>query len=415
MKTPEHILIINYDFPPNEGIGGRRWAKFSKQLAIEGYHIHVIKADAVNDKNISTWSSDVIHENIHIYSLPRKYPIIFSHPKPDLISRVMYRFQKLRLEIQEKGTIYDISIGWKNSLQQKMRELISSYPIVNVIATGAPWKMLADVAEMKTEFPQINLIVDYRDPWLNALNYGMKGLSTGRKKEEERKQTLILENASVIISPYAYLTAELKQWSADHCKQQSHFEVLTHFFDPDDLTKSIATKRDQLTLIYGGDLYQGIEKELEQIKNELLELKENNPTLYAKLRIKIFTNKHGDKTFEGLTCVEINAGVGKLIFSEMSAADVILIILPQNKRNDRTTKFFESLPLRKPFMVVSESGEVTKFVSENKLGFILNSTEGKFETILQNITSGTHEFDAEFDIQPYSLKNVTRKLMDLFK
>lgn len=415
MNTPGHILIINYDFPPNEGIGGRRWAKFAKQLAIEGYQVHVIKADVVSNKNNSTWSSDVSHENIHVHSLPRKYPLILSHPKTDLVSRLMYRFQKLKLEIQEKGTIYDISVGWKNVLQQKMRELIRSNPIVNVIATGAPWKMLADVAELKAEFPQLNLIIDYRDPWLNALNYGIQGLSPDRKKEEERKQTLILENASVVISPYAYLTSELKEWSASHCNHQGHFEVLTHFFDPSDLALSIQKKQDKITLIYGGDLYQGIEKELEHLKKELLHLKENNPLLLKRLQIKIFTNKTGNKTFEGIDCVEIKPSVGKLIFSEMSAADAILIILPQNKRNDRTTKFFENLPIRKPFLVVSEAGEVTKFVLDNKLGFILDSEEGNLETTLQQIASDTYEFNAEFDIQPYSLKNVTRQLMELFK
>ena len=40
--SKQHILLISYTFPPHPGIGGRRWAKFSKYLSKLNYIVHVI-------------------------------------------------------------------------------------------------------------------------------------------------------------------------------------------------------------------------------------------------------------------------------------------------------------------------------------------------------------------------------------
>ncbi len=415
MKNGHHILIVNYDFPPNEGIGGRRWAKFAKQLAAEGYDVHVIKADPIEGNNQSVWKHDVEHENIHVYSLPRKYPVHFSHPKRDVVSRIKYRLHKWRLERNEEGTIYDISIGWKNELLSKAQSLIREYNIVNVMASGAPWKMLYDISGLKSVFAHLNLIIDYRDPWLKALNYGIPGLNADRKRIEEMKQTFILENASVIVTPYEYLTEELRQWNLLHCKNHPDFRVLTHFYDKADTEASKVVQKEKITLIYGGDLYQGIEKELLLLKSEILEIKSTHPLLYQKLSVKIFTHKHNDKTFADIEAVEVLPSVGKEIFKEVSNASAVLIFLSPNKKNDRTTKFFENLPSRKPYLIVAEDGEVTQFVKENKLGYVLNKDDGSLAEFLQLIDEKKLNFNEQFNYEKFELKEITRQLISMFK
>jgi hypothetical protein len=42
LNSEKTILIICYGFPPFPGIGGRRWAKFSKYLSSYGFNINVI-------------------------------------------------------------------------------------------------------------------------------------------------------------------------------------------------------------------------------------------------------------------------------------------------------------------------------------------------------------------------------------
>jgi hypothetical protein len=417
LNDPKHILIVNYDFPPNEGIGGRRWAKFAKQLANSGYVVHVIKAEPVSTNQESPWTKDVEHPNIHVYSLPRKYPENFSHPGKDFLSKITYRIQKYFLEKNESGTIYDISIGWEKVLIPKCIEVIRKYNIRNVIASGAPWKMLYDVAGLKYTFPSLQIITDYRDPWLNGKNYGMPRLSSERKKEEERKQTYVLENSSVVVTPYDYLTQELKAWSDRHCKHKSQFQTISHFFDPEDIQDNNDYKSDdsKITIVYGGDLYIGMEKELEFLKKSVEELKVDSPELYEKLQLNIYTNKHETTFFQGLDAVNVKSAIGKRIFEEISKADMCLIMLPSNKKNDRTTKFFEYLPFKKPLLIVADEGEVTSFVKKFHLGFTLNQHEGSLKIILEKILSGESSLDDSLDVNNYSLSGITQQLIALFK
>ena len=58
MNNLKHVLLISYSYPPYPGIGGRRWAKFSKYLSRLGFVIHVID-------NISLLGS-VSLDNIYI-------------------------------------------------------------------------------------------------------------------------------------------------------------------------------------------------------------------------------------------------------------------------------------------------------------------------------------------------------------
>lgn len=415
MLEGKKILIINYDFPPNSGIGGRRWAKFAKQLAEEGFQVYVIKANPVKNQDHSYWSEDVKHPRIHVFSLPRAYPELFSHPQRDLISRLKYRWYKFRMSTKEKGTIYDISNGWGKTLIESATRLIQEENIHNICATGAPWRMLYDTATLKEIFPQMQLIIDYRDPWLNAKNYGIPGLEESRRKEEERKQTFIFEHADVVVTPYGYLTQELKEYSEARNIKLPKFDVLTHCYDPADISLSEKKHQNFIQLVYGGDLYTGIQDELNLLRRSIENWLEKSSREEHRLRVRVFTNRSDDKTLDGLEWVTIHPGIGKKIFQEIAASDASLIILPKNKKDDRTTKFFESLACRKPFLVVSEEGEVTQFVRENRLGYILQRDGSNFGEIIEDIKKGSPDFQINFPVEQYSLKEVTAQLKTYFK
>ena len=68
-KVKKKILVVSYTFPPSPGIGGRRWAKFSKVLVQKGWDVDVIAAKITRDSE-SVWMKDVLHfEKFHDYYL----------------------------------------------------------------------------------------------------------------------------------------------------------------------------------------------------------------------------------------------------------------------------------------------------------------------------------------------------------
>jgi hypothetical protein len=104
--------------------------------------------------------------------------------------------------------------------------------------------------------------------------------------------------------------------------------------------------------------------------------------------------------------------VGKSIFSIMQSADALLIVLPENKKNELTTKFFEYLPLRKPLLMIAPAGEATQFVEHNKLGI----HSGQSTESVQSFFSGTfaqQDFNSAFDIQSQTANSRANDLLEL--
>lgn len=94
MLPREPVLIICYAFPPNYGIGGRRWAKFAKELARRGHPVHVIRR-AFNNGNRSLWTEDGETQGIHHHPLPARTPAVFHRwPLTSVADKVLYRFWK---------------------------------------------------------------------------------------------------------------------------------------------------------------------------------------------------------------------------------------------------------------------------------------------------------------------------------
>ena len=102
--TKKHIIIVNYDFPPNKGIGGRRWGKIAKELAGEYCIVHVIKADSLSDTDKSIWSEDVLDKDIFVHSLPRVYPKILLSQPNNILTKLLFRRSLKFVKNRFKGT-----------------------------------------------------------------------------------------------------------------------------------------------------------------------------------------------------------------------------------------------------------------------------------------------------------------------
>jgi hypothetical protein len=197
----------------------------------------------------------------------------------------------------------------------------------------------------------------------------MAALKSARMNAEIRKQKFVFEQADIVTTPYPYLSKELETWSRDRCSKQPRFATLAHFFDADDFyIHEVSEKHtDIFRVVYAGDVYMGSEVQWKQFQHfaESVQQKRMDQT---NIRFDIYTHAKMPSSIVNMKDVFIHAPIGKEIFRVMASADALLIVLPENKKNERTTKFFEYLPLRKPLLIVAAKGEVTSFVESNQLG-----------------------------------------------
>ncbi|MEN9640639.1 MAG: hypothetical protein RLZZ262_2508 [Bacteroidota bacterium] len=408
-----NVLIVNYDFPPNAGIGGRRWAKLAKGLAMTGHNVFVIKASALDGQASSPWLTDVTHERIKVIDVPRAYPTVMQRPVRSLLDRIKYRIARWKLEQTAKGTIYDISLGWTHGLNNALNELNGQHTIEWILTTGAPWNMLYDVANWKQKHQHVKLLVDFRDPWINARNYGMSQLTGERLAWEKHKQNQVLLTADVVTTPYAYLTRALREFSPD---SKANFTVLTHFFDQEDMPPEQPNDHSvNLHFVYGGEMYVECDGQLQWLRERLHQLRTEQPELYERVRFDFYSPTDRSDIFMGLENVSFHAPIGKAIFQRCQKADGLILLLTPSKKDDLTTKFFEYLPLAKPLVALGVEGEVSKFVSDENLGPVWTSdmTYESWKKTLEDLH--TKKYTTSFDYNQYELGPMTQKLLALLQ
>ncbi len=394
--TKKHIILVNYDFPPNKGIGGRRWGKLAKEFAEQNCIVHVVKADALSDTDKSVWSEEVNNKNIFVHSLPRVYPqILISQPKK-FFEKLQYRKAINSVKKNFKGTPYDISLGWEKHLIPQLNELAKKHPIEWVFATGAPWDMLRAVAEWKKEHTSIKYWADFRDPWLNARNYGMPFLSPEKMKEEVQKASRVLEQANVLSAPAIQILEHFSSLNLISIKNKKFFH-LKHFHSEPKLTEqSFGFSSSEITIEYGGEIYLDTEPFLEQMAKDLSKLRELNPALYERLHLNFHSTSFEKikAIFKHHPCVRISDSIGKKIEDRIAQAHWCIILLADHNKDFFTTKYYEYQTLGTPYLYVGATGTVLQAIEKENRGISWNNF---FHSLLKNDPLNEREFDQVAD------------------
>jgi hypothetical protein len=394
--TKKHIILVNYDFPPNKGIGGRRWGKLAKEFAEQNCIVHVIKAEALSDTEKSVWSEEVNSRSIFVHALPRVYPQILLTQPSKFFEKLQYRKALNAVKKNYKGTPYDISLGWETHLVPKLNELAKKHPIEWVFATGAPWDMLRVVAEWKKEHPFIKYWADFRDPWLNARNYGMPFLSPEKKKEEEEKTQSVIQHADVLSAPAIQILEHFSSLNFIPPDNKKFFH-LKHFHSEPKLTEqSFGFSSREITIEYGGEIYLDTEPFLEEMSKDLTKLRESDPALYERLQLNFHSTSFEKikAIFKHHPCVRISDSIGKKIEDRITQAHWCIILLADHNKDFFTTKYFEYQTLGTPYLYLGSKGEVLQTIENENRG---TTWSNFFQSLLKNEPLDSQSFIQEAD------------------
>ncbi len=419
MPTTKKVLLIAFHFPPNEGIGARRWAKLAKGLAKNNIQVHVLKATPLDGNQVSPWVTDVKHPLIHATNVKRRFSEIITRGPRSFVEKIKYRIHLAYYRMTAEGTPYDNAIDWEKDLLAKAAEIIHTEGITTVIATGAPFNVLLYGARLKKQMPELFYLADLRDPWLRAVNNGMPSLPPSKFRAEHQKITEVALQADLITAPYHELIDQVAQ---DTGVMNPHkYAVLPHFYDPDDIPDLKATPKGigdhaPINIVYGGALYQGTEPLFTLLIDSLDVLVDKDPKTYRRLNV-LFHTPDTDKIKiapRHADVLRITPPIGKKLFTKVAQSDAVIVLLSEHNRNFKTTKFFEYLPFRKPILYLGPQGEVRQFITENQLGASPQSAQELAQFFIQ-LAHQQFVYNTEYDIQQHSLSQVTQQLIGLIE
>jgi hypothetical protein len=421
----KNILVASYYFPPYPGIGGRRMAKFCKYLVQKGYTIHIIKVENPHAEN-SQWLKDIDHPNIKLYSLPLSYPKVlmmapdYQKKKSTLAGRINYRFTRLYYSSIQKKRIYDLTFRWKEQFTALAESLIKKYSIKNFIVSVSPYYYAYYAALIKKRHPELNLIIDFRDPWLTVPDYGLQSMSPRQKKNEHRIISEVIASADYLISPSIFVLDEFKPFR----KNWDHFMEIPHAYDWDDIKTHVnkipdASEQSQkMKFIYPGTLYTDILPSLLKLNEVLNYLKVNHPAVYANLEFDFYVNEIGYKeNFLEHSCVRFHKPIGEKIYEKVRTSTIVLILYADHNKNYRTTKFYEFLPFQKKYLFIGPKGDTYHFIEKYQLGnsFEDNVSVERMADYFLKMNEGGSVYLPLIDYNSFSFSKQTDRLIGLFK
>lgn len=407
------VLVICYTFPPSPGVGGRRWAKFSKCLALKNYKVYVVSNYNRSNK-ISEWISDAETKGINNYPQNVFYPRSYSSQPKTLFDKLKYRFWLMFFKVFSKGALYDRSFFWKKTVHNQVRKIIVENSIKNVIVSGPPFRLMYFTALLKKDLPSLNFILDFRDPWTDNSSFmGFNSLSETRVDFERMMEKVAIEEANYVVSANDYLTEIFKKKYPLFPKK---FLTIINGYDTDEIKSNIFKKSETgvINFTLAGTLYPDLEYIFIPLLNYLKTLQTEKPAVFNK----IVLNFYGDidtkllKTIKvyGLKIVHLH-GFQKLPFvkQKLQEADFCMMFSAPNHASNFNTKFYEYLAIKKPIVHFSNNGEISDFLTVNKLGFAIRpeSLKEDMDHLLMDFENKTFNYNMNFDSKQYSIESLT--------
>ena len=420
MTENKTILVICYSYPPNKGIGGRRWAKFSKHLAENGYSIEIICKKAMPGEK-SQWTQDTLHSNINLNTLPSLYPTILGSVPETFLEKLGYRIWLFAFLILSKGTFPERTFFWKNQLLKKASEIIQKKKIKNIVVTVPPFRLGYYASFLKKKNPDLNFILDYRDPWTdNKTFHGFLNLSAKRRNFEWQMEKTALNRADSIITA----NQQMSDWLKEKLDPKANVITIPNGYDPADLqTKAISEVKNNNSVrcIYAGTFYSNVEYILTPFLNYLKQQEENDPEFSRKFLFEFYGDMDPKMKAlflsKNLQCLRLNKPIAlHEIHYEIQKSDCCLIFAAQDHSFAFNTKFYEYLANKKPIAIFSKTGEVPDFLKSNHLGFHINLDhfEEDFNDFIKKLLDRTFEFNKNYDASHFSTNSHTKILETLF-
>ena len=408
------IIIITYKFPPAHGVGGRRWAKFAKYLAREGYEVYVITSKFPSGD--VTWENDVQSDRIKVHLFKSRFPRFLQRPyKNRLFQKIvaLINFFLYNSFFCKEGATRDLQ-----SITSTAKDLIKKHGIKNIIVSTPPPSIAESGIILKNDLPDINLIVDYRDV------YNMDPLYTYPKKFYRYKtkynhvmtEFLINQCADHVITVSEDMTKSLKKVYKSFAYK---IKTLTNGYDVDDCKIESPVIPDELSIIYCGSLSTGRINAIYKIIDAVVDL--NDQFINEKLRLTVFSNfdwRRIPEKYKDFVSRKIN--INKMVPSSLLSENIIkhrfgLIINSKEISWALPTKLFDYAIHNRKMCLISEPGYLFDYL-ENKNEFVASYDVQDIQKMLLKMKDDCKNQDSIVnDYSEFDLKNITSHLEAFFE
>ena len=269
-----NVLLVTYSFPPAGGVGVLRAASLARYFPAEG-----IRLDVLTTRNASAVGTDpeLLKEIPSEVTIRRTITLDLPFGlKKWIKNRITGRGRQRAIQqaktqsgrpgllrrILEDLLLPDPQVTWLPALAYNACRIIADRKIDLVLITAPPFSSVMLVEKLRKRFPDLAIVVDFRDEWLaTTIDLVSFSRSPRARRIAHRVEAGAIANATAVV---AVTEAARRLLQARYPNEpQDKFHFIPNGFDASRMPRSLSSPApradDRLLLTFIGTLYGSTE------------------------------------------------------------------------------------------------------------------------------------------------------------
>jgi glycosyltransferase involved in cell wall biosynthesis len=411
----KRVLIILYYWPPEGGVGVRRWLKFTYHLIELGWDITIFTADKKNFINYDISLLKEIHPKLkvikkNIFEPHSFYSLISKNTKPTANKNPSIKsfFSHISNWIRANFFIPDSRMFWIFPSISFLKNYVKKNEFDLIISSSTPHSthLIGYYISIYLNKPWI---ADFRDPWTQYYflqNLPNTKLTLFLHNYLEKK---VLKKASLVITVSDFLKFDFLKRGAKNA------ESILNGYDEEDYDIDIPELSKKFTLIHTGSLE--IERNPEILWKVISSISNENDLFKSDLNIKLI-GKVDSQVLNQISNLGFIENVSitnhiphNQVIPELFKSHIMLLPIPPNLGSDKGImpgKMYEYLRVGGNILAIGPpDGDAAKIILNNNAGklFDFNDFNGIRSFILENY--------ALFKTGQFKRRLLTKSIKDL--
>jgi hypothetical protein len=237
-----NVLLVSYVFPPCGGVGVLRAASLARYFPAEGIQLDVITARNASAVGVDlTLLKDIpdevrVHRTIALdlpFGIKKKIKQLITGSRPQsgkATGSTIARKPNFLKRALDNILLPDPQVTWFPVLLHTARRIVRKRNIDLVLITAPPFSSVLLVEKLRKEFPQLAIVVDFRDEWL-ATAIDQVGFSRGERARSVARdvEASAVANATSIVAVTEAARREIRARYPDEPDRK--FLLLPNGFD----------------------------------------------------------------------------------------------------------------------------------------------------------------------------------------
>jgi glycosyltransferase involved in cell wall biosynthesis len=422
------VLLVVYAFPPAGGVGTLRAASLARYLPAEGIRLDVLttrnpSSVGLDHSQLRDIPPDVTVHRTRTLDLPfalkkrLKSLIIGARPQspPQGASVTAARPNLLKRAFQDL-LLPDPQVTWLPILTRAARRIVRDRCIDLVMITGAPYSDYLLAERLRLSFPQLPIVLDFRDEWLST-SFDVASFQFSRSDRARRFAIKAEADAVKSATTVVAVTEATRREMRDRYpyERESKFLYIPNGFDATRLRSTNLTPgqgtSDKILVTYVGSLYTSTEP------STLVQALESlPPEIKSRFKLRFIGHIEAASYRRALLrlgeMVELKGYIPQHeALASMEETDYVLLI--SHDRLNVSAKFYDYIGAGKPILAcVHPDGDIRTMLEDLQAGWWADSRD--VEGIRQLFLDAANRGDlllSEFQPDTVKIAQYERKVL----